>query len=134
MVTDSGWRRFLGAVHLAVERLRSRPAAAGAVVLAGAAFQLVMCLAAFAAAKVAGITDLPFTAILAFYPAVLVAQVLPLGISGLGVREATFVLFLEPLGVQAEHAVALGLLVYLLNVAASLLGAPAFAAGGRGVA
>jgi hypothetical protein len=47
------------------------------------------------------------------------------------VREGAFVIFLGPLGVPAEQAVALGLLLYLLNVAVSLLGAPAFAVGGR---
>jgi len=130
MVAEAGWRRFLGAVHLGVGRLRRHPLDALGVVVAGAAFQLVLCGAAYAAARVAGIDSVSFTAILAFYPAVLVAQVLPLGISGLGVREGAFVLFLEPLGVQAEHAVALGLLLYLLNLIGSLVGAPAFAAGG----
>ncbi len=61
----------------------------------------------------------------------LIAQVLPIGISGLGVREGAFVIFLTPFGVPAEQAVALGLLLYLLNLVASLLGAPAFAVGGR---
>ena len=54
-----------------------------------------------------------------------------IGISGLGVREGAFVLFLGPLGVQAQEAIALGLLLYLLNLGVSLLGAPAFAFGGR---
>lgn len=130
LVADAGWRRFLGAVHLGLTRLRRRPADALGVVAAGVAFQGVLCVAAYAAARVAGI-DVPVSALFAFYPAVLVAQVLPLGISGLGVREGAFVLFLEPLGVASEHAVALGLLLYLLNVVASLLGAPAFAAGSR---
>ena len=71
------------------------------------------------------------TALLAFFPAVAIAQVLPIGISGLGVREGAFVLFLGPLGVEAQDAIALGLLLYLLNLGVSLLGAPAFAVGGR---
>jgi hypothetical protein len=62
---------------------------------------------------------------------VLIAQVLPISMAGLGVREGAFVLFLGPLGVAHEQAIALGLLLYLLNLAVSLLGAPAFAAGGR---
>ncbi len=41
-------------------------------------------------------------------------------------------LFLGPLGVATEEAIALGLLLYLLNLGVSLLGAPAFAVGGRG--
>ena len=40
-------------------------------------------------------------------------------------------LFLTPLGVPAEQAVALGLVLYLLNLVVSLVGAPAFAVGGR---
>ena len=36
-------------------------------------------------------------------------------------------LFLGPLGVEAQEAIALGLLLYLLNLGVSLLGAPAFA-------
>jgi glycosyltransferase 2 family protein len=47
------------------------------------------------------------------------------------VREGAFVLFLGPLGVASEQAIALGLLLYLLNLVVSLLGAPAFATGGR---
>jgi hypothetical protein len=71
------------------------------------------------------------TALLAFFPAVAIAQVLPIGISGLGVREGAFVLFLGPLGVASEEAIGLGLMLYLLNLGVSLLGAPAFAVGGR---
>ena len=37
--------------------------------------------------------------------------------------------FLGPLGVSTEQAIALGLLLYLLNVVTSLPGAPAFAIG-----
>ena len=71
------------------------------------------------------------TAILAFMPAVAIAQVLPISLGGLGVREGAFVLFLHPLGVQRGEAIALGLLFYGMNLAVSLLGAPSFAVGGR---
>ena len=71
------------------------------------------------------------TALLAFFPAVAIAQVLPISISGLGVREGLFALFLRPLGVPTAQAVALGILLYVLNLLVSLLGAPAFAVGGR---
>ena len=39
--------------------------------------------------------------------------------------------FLGPLGVSAGQAVAVGLIVYALTLAVSLLGAPAFAVGSR---
>ena len=127
-----GWRRFAGALNLGIERLRAHPAAAANVLLVGLAYQLVLVLAALLAAKAVGIGDgVGPTALLAFFPAVLIAQVLPVSISGLGVREGAFILFLHPLGIRDEQAIALGLLLYLLNLAVSLLGAPAFAIGGR---
>jgi uncharacterized membrane protein YbhN (UPF0104 family) len=126
-----GWRRFAGAIHLGVARLRREPVAAANVLLVGFAYQLALVLAAVAAAQALGVRPAGLTALLAFFPAVAIAQVLPIGISGLGVREGAFVLFLGPLGVQAQEAIALGLLLYLLNLGVSLLGAPAFALGGR---
>jgi uncharacterized membrane protein YbhN (UPF0104 family) len=132
-VTDrEGWRRFAGAVHLGLDKLRSRPRAAAGVLAVGFAYQLVLVAAALFAAKAVGMdAAVGPTAVLAYFPAVLIAQVLPVGISGLGIREGAFVLFLGPLGVADEQAVALGLLLYLLNLGVSLLGAPAFAFGGR---
>ncbi|MEO7571343.1 MAG: lysylphosphatidylglycerol synthase domain-containing protein, partial [Acidimicrobiales bacterium] len=126
-----GWRRFAAAVHLGLDRLKRQPAAAANVLLVGFAYQLVLVLAAVAAAQALGVRPAGLTALLAFFPAVAIAQVLPIGISGLGVREGAFVLFLGPLGVASQDAIALGLLLYLLNLGVSLLGAPAFAVGGR---
>ncbi|HEX2300110.1 MAG TPA: lysylphosphatidylglycerol synthase domain-containing protein, partial [Pseudonocardiaceae bacterium] len=126
-----GWRRFAGAVHLGLTRMREHPAAAANVLLTGFAYQLALVLAAVAAAQTLGLRPAGLTALLAFFPAVLIAQVLPVSVSGLGVREGAFVLFLGPLGVAQHEAIALGLLLYLLNLGVSLLGAPAFAAGGR---
>lgn len=126
-----GWRRFAGAVHLGLHELRHDPWAAANVLFVGLVYQLVLVLAAVAAAQALGVRPAGLTALLAFFPAVAIAQVLPIGISGLGVREGAFVLFLGPLGVASEDAIALGLLLYLLNLGVSLLGAPAFAVGGR---
>lgn len=127
----AGWLRFLAAIHLGLERLRRHPGAAFEVLVAGFAYQLMVVLAAFLAAKALGI-GVSWTAVLAFMPAVAIVQVLPAPtIGGLGVREGAFVLFLHPLGVTTDQAIALGLLVYGINLTASLLGAPAFAAGGR---
>ena len=127
----AGWRRFVGAVHLGIERLRSHPGAAANVLVAGFAYQLVLVLAAVAAAQALGLRPAGLTALLAFFPAVAIAQVLPIGISGLGVREGAFVLFLDPLEVTTGRAVAFGLLIYGLNLLVSLLGAPSFAMGHR---
>jgi uncharacterized protein (TIRG00374 family) len=126
-----GWSRFVGAVHSGVARMRSHPGATVGIVLAGLLYQLVLCLAALMVAAALGFGWLGMTPLLAFFPAVLIAQVLPLGIAGLGVREGAFVLFLTPLGVPAEQAIALGLVLYAVNLVVSLAGAPSFAIGGR---
>jgi uncharacterized protein (TIRG00374 family) len=128
---SEGWMRFVGAVHRGVAQMRTHPAAALGVVLAGLAYQLSLVLAALMVAAALGFGWLGLTPLLAFLPAVLIAQVLPIGISGLGVREGAFVLFLTPVGVPAEQAVALGLVLYALNLLVSLAGAPSFAIGGR---
>jgi uncharacterized membrane protein YbhN (UPF0104 family) len=130
-----GWRSFLGAVHLGLDQLRHAPGAALTLLLVGFAYQFALVLAAVAAAQALGLGHTAgLTALIAFFPAVAIAQVLPIGISGLGLREGAFALFLHPLGVSTEEAIALGLLLYLLNLGVSLLGAPAFAVGGRAAA
>lgn len=129
--SHDGWRGFIGSVHLGLDHLRNHPADALSVIGAGFVYQFTLVFAAFMSARAIGIDQAGFTAMLTFIPAVLILQVLPIGISGLGVREGSLVLFLSPLGVPDEQAVALGLLLYLTNLIASLAGAPAFAVGGR---
>jgi uncharacterized protein (TIRG00374 family) len=128
---NAGWRRFAAAVHLGVDRVRQRPAAVVAILVSGLVYQLAVVLAAFCAARALGLDGVGLTATLAFFPPVAIAQVLPVTLGGLGMREWSLVLFLEPLGVQAGRAVALGLLVYGLNLLVSFVGAPSFAFGGR---
>jgi uncharacterized membrane protein YbhN (UPF0104 family) len=125
-----GWLRFAGAVHLGLDRLRHRPAAAAGVLATGFVYQLAVISAAVLGARALDL-DIGPTALLAFIPAVAIVQVLPFTVGGLGVREGALALFLQPLGVSVTHAVALGLLVYALHLVASLLGAPAFAIGNR---
>ena len=130
LAESEGWRRFIGAVHLGIDRFRRHPGAVANVLIVGFAYQLAVVLSAYLAARALGL-DLGPTAILAFMPAVAIAQVLPISLGGLGVREGAFVLFLHPLGVERADAIALGLLFYGMNLAVSLLGAPSFAVGGR---
>src|SRR5207248_9889553 len=115
-----------------MERFRRAPLAALAVLGVSAAYQLALVVAAWTVGHALGL-NLGITVLLAFMPAVAMAQVLPISIGGLGLREGALVIFLHPLGVSYEHAIAFGLLVYGLNLAVSLLGAPAFAVGSRPV-
>lgn len=129
---NEGWRRFTGAVRFGLRRLAHAPAATARILATGFAYQLILIGSALMAARALGLpSGVGPTALLAFVPAVLTAQVLPISISGLGVREGLFALFLQPLGVPQSQAIALGLLLYLLNLVVSLFGAPAFAVGHR---
>ena len=121
-----GWLRFMGAIHLGIERIRRRPAQAAQVVGVSAAYQLAMVGASLLACRALDIRIGP-TALLAFVPAVAIVQVLPVTIGGLGLREGAFALFLHPLGVSVDRAVALGLALYAIHLMSSLLGAPSFA-------
>lgn len=124
------WLRFLGAVHLGLARMARRPGAALQVIVASVIYQLAIVAAGIMAAKAIGIHIGP-TALLAFIPVVSIVQVLPVTVGGLGVREGAFTLFLQPLGVPAGQAIALGLAMYAMHLIASLLGAPSFAVGQR---
>jgi uncharacterized membrane protein YbhN (UPF0104 family) len=119
-------------VHVGLVRFRRHPGLAFEVLVAGFVYQLAVVLAAFLAAHALGL-DVGWTAMMAFMPAVAILQVLPVTIGGLGVREGAFVLFLSRsgLGVATDQAIALGLVLYGVNLLVSLAGAPAFAAGSR---
>jgi uncharacterized membrane protein YbhN (UPF0104 family) len=130
LADNEGWLRFIGAIHLGIERFRREPVAALQVIGVSLAYQLTVIVAAWAAGHALGL-NIGITVLLAFMPAVAMAQVLPISISGLGLREGALVLFLHPLGVSSGKAIALGLMVYALNLVVSLLGAPAFAVGAR---
>ncbi len=124
------WMRYIGAVHIGVDRMRRQPRDAAAVLALALLYQAVVVSAIYCAVHTLGLT-IPTAAIFAFIPAVAMAQVLPISVSGLGVREGLLVLLLHPLGVKTGQAVALGLLWYGMVLVVSLAGAPAFAIGGR---
>lgn len=131
LTSGTGWRRFTGAVHIGVDRFRRRPKAALEVLAAGFGYQLAIVLAAFLAAHALRI-PMGWTAFMAFIPVVAIVQVLPFPtVGGLGIREGALVLLLGPLGVSQSQAIALGLMMYAINLVVSLLGAPAFAIGRR---
>ncbi len=132
LASHTGWKRFTGAIHLGIGKFRRRPEVAAQVLAAGVGYQLAVVAAAFAAGHALGLT-VGWTAFMAFMPVVAIVQVLPFPtIGGLGLREGALVLFLAPLGVNQSQAIALGLMVYGINLTVSLLGAPAFAVGRRG--
>ncbi len=129
LIGSSGWRRYLAAVHLGIIAFRHHPRRVLEVLTAGMGFQFLQCVSVVAAARALQIPEVTLLAAMAFFPPTAVLQNVPLALGGLGVREAAFVLFFGALGVADSSAIALGLLVYLVFVAASLAGAPSFVIG-----
>ena len=131
LASNAGWKRFTGAIHLGLARFRHQPARAMEVLVAGVGYQLAIVAAAFLAGRALNL-GVGWTAFMAFMPVVAIVTVLPFPtVGGLGLREGALVVFLAPLGVSHSHAIALGLIVYTINLLVSLLGAPTFARGMR---
>ncbi len=126
-----GLLRFAEAVHLGIDRFRDHRRAAAEVIGSAFAYQFVLLLAAGCAVEALEINEVGLTSLMAFMPAVLIIQVLPVGIGGLGVREAALVLLLSGISVASEQAVALGLAIYALTLVSSLIGFPLLVLGGR---
>jgi hypothetical protein len=127
----TGWRRWLAAVHLGITAIRNHPGGVPIVLGAGLAFQIAQCLSIWMAAQVLDMNEVTVMAAFAFFPPTLIAQNLPVGFGGLGIREGAFLLFFGALGATDERAVALGLLTYLVTMVTSAIGAPFLAAGGK---
>ncbi|MEX0665834.1 MAG: lysylphosphatidylglycerol synthase transmembrane domain-containing protein [Acidimicrobiia bacterium] len=125
------WMRYIGIVHVGVDRLRRDPRDAWAALSAALAYQIAVIAAVYCAVHTIGLT-ISNGAVLAFVPAVAMVQVLPISIfGGLGVREGALALLLHPLGVPAAQAIAVGLLWYTMTLIVSLAAAPAFVMGHR---
>lgn len=126
-----GLLRFANAVHLGIDHFRNHPREARDVLISAFLYQFVLLLAAGCAVEALEINRVGLTSLMAFLPAVLIIQVLPLGIGGLGVREGALVLLLSGIGVSDEQAIALGLAIYALTLVGSLIGFPLLVFGGR---
>jgi len=125
------WMRAIGAVHVGVDRLRRDPMDAAVALAAALIYQIVVVASVYCAFHVVNVR-VPNASILAYVPAVAMAQVVPITIGGLGVREGLLAFLFHPLGVPTGRAVAIGLLWYGMTLLVSVLGAPAFAVGHRG--
>lgn len=124
------WMRFIGAVHLGVDRMRREPLEATMVLIAACAFQCTTIATVFFAVHTVG-AEVPIAAVIASGAAVAMVQVLPISLSGLGVREGMFALLLHGLGVPTGKSVAIGLCWYAMTLVASIAGGPTFAFGHR---
>lgn len=124
------WMRYIGAIHVGVDRMRHHPPHAWSVLLSTFVYQASNVLMMWLCVKTLGVS-IPAAAVVAFGPAVLMAQVVPVSVGGFGVREGMLVLLLGPLGVPTGKAFGIGVAWYCAMLLASLLGAPTFAIGHR---
>ena len=67
-------------------------------------------------------THIPFIAFLIYLPLIILFSMLPISISGLGVREGAFVVFFGLIGVKPETATAISLSWFITMSAGSLIG------------
>lgn len=118
----------LPAGRLRAELVRIWSLAAGSkhavcqVFAAAVVIQLLNCVSFWLAGLSVGI-DVPLPAWMSFVPVILAANVLPITIAGLGVREYLLVLFLGVVGhVGEEQALAASLVVFGVMVAVSSVG------------
>ena len=119
---NQSWTRFIGAVHVGVDRLRRQPRETFGVVGTAVVYQASVVAAVLCIVRTLEL-PVPTAAVIAFVPAVAMAQVIPISIGGLGVREGMLVLFLHSsFGVQNNQAIAVGLLWYACVLVASMLG------------
>ncbi|MCU1458685.1 MAG: putative integral rane protein [Actinomycetia bacterium] len=123
--------QFIGAVHIGVAQLRRHPRQAIKILVVAFVFQVTSMLVFYCAVRALE-APVPFLTVLAMAPAVAMAQVLPLSLNGLGVREGMLVILLRGVnGVTHSQAIGIGILWLAATLIASLAGAIPFAVGHR---
>ncbi|MCU1430603.1 MAG: putative integral rane protein [Actinomycetia bacterium] len=127
---NTNWTRFIGAIHIGVDRMRRQPGEALYVLVTAFTYQLSVVISVLLIFRALDL-PVPIAAGFAYIPAVSMVQVLPISLNGLGVREGMLVFLLTPLGVDRAPAVAAGLFWLFCTLVVSFAGAPMFAVGGR---
>jgi uncharacterized membrane protein YbhN (UPF0104 family) len=74
--------------------------------------------------------EVPFLALLVFVPFVSLAAMLPITLSGLGVREGVWALLLAPVGIPVADAIRFSLLYYGCGLLLGLIGGILFISSG----
>jgi len=119
-------RRAVQALLRLVAYLRRATLLSGAALIGiglSLAAQMLQSLMAWYLGYALGL-DLAFAAIVVFLPLANIATLLPISIAGWGLREAVLVAAFGMIGITAESAFALSVLIGLVSLAASLPGLP----------
>lgn len=113
--------RFLVTLSDYFHLYRREPVLLAKTFLYSVGVQLLGFLAVFLLAGGLGL-NIEFLHIAVFLPLIILLTLLPISISGIGVREGAFVFFFGAVGIPPENALALSLLWFLSVVAAGLWG------------
>jgi uncharacterized membrane protein YbhN (UPF0104 family) len=112
----------------ALARFREAPSALITCFVGAILVQAV--LVAFYAAVARGLgVPVPIMHLAIVVPISFIVQMLPLSVNGFGVREATFVVYFQQIGLPAESALALSFIGAVLIMLFSTSGAVAYATG-----
>ena len=111
----------------ALRRFRQSPGAMLAGLLSSIVVQATL-VAFYAAVAVAIHLTVPIQHLAILIPVASIVQMVPLSVNGLGVREATFGVYLSSIGVPLESAIALSFLGAALVMLFSMSGAAAYIA------
>lgn len=121
-------RRFADTLTSALAIFRRRPG----LVAAATGLSILIQLSGVAQVALIGWSigaDVPLGVYAVAVPMVALLTLLPVSLNGMGVREAGMVLFLQPAGVDAGHAVTLAFLWFCSQMVAGLAGAAVYLVG-----
>jgi uncharacterized protein (TIRG00374 family) len=107
-------------VYRSLDQYRARPALLAGTFLISVIFQLLRCATIAIGAMAFGV-HLPILVFIVIVPVIILITLLPISIAGLGVRELGFVYLFGEVGMPAEVALSLSLLLRLFAI---LLAAP----------
>lgn len=130
LVSKPGVTRRVASVQEALDVYRGRGALLAAVFGISLASRVVWIGSCFVFAIALGIRA-PFAAFLLVIPLVEVARMVPISLSGLGIREGAIVLLFSYFGVEASAALGLSILIYAPFLLNGLAGGVIYALRGR---
>ena len=109
-------------VYRSLDQYRARPALLAGSFAVAVIFQLMRCAIAAIGALAFGV-HLPFLLYMVIMPVIILITLLPISIAGLGVRELGFVYLFGEVGMPAEIALSLSLLIRILTILLAVPGA-----------
>jgi uncharacterized membrane protein YbhN (UPF0104 family) len=133
LLLSPGWlavvRHSLQKIHAVLDDYRQQPWVVLCSLLVALIFQLNRCLAPAIGAVALGVS-MPFLYFVTLVPVITLAELMPISIAGLGVREVAFVYLFSLAGMPTEVSLPLALLTRMAQLVPLPLGAWLYVRGG----